>query len=539
MTTTPSGRQKTSACDGVTTTFSNPSLGTASDLEVYLLNSSTDVNSAGTQLGEGTDYTVAADLSAITTTIAYPAGKYIRRWRQTTRAQDVVIKANEGVPAATQEGALDRLSRVDEEQDDDITSLTTRAFLAPVGENGGTVPSVSARAGQYAFWDVDGNLIGVVAMSSADAAALATLAAVTGAALIGVATGGSLQAQLDKINTKDEGILPASDSYTPFIISKTATANASGTSDWRSIVLVANLIGTHGALQFNGENTQLNALHSAGTLSFMIQRQGYLALGAPSTLTTTGDVSNAQWMQGHISHTGTGHMGFGAVYSSLGPDLDVGTGTMDLFHAFHSDDLSGGNNSNRFTDSSIGFFQANSGLSNKLLAGFRSQMSSGANRWTFYHDGGADSAMIGALAIGKLTNPTEKLDVHGNIVADGNIRSTGGRIGYGAGAGGAAVQLTNKGTGVINNKVTGQITLVNSALAAGAIVTFTLSNSFITPDSEVRVWVKSGFAAPASYRVSSEGNASGSRTIIVENKTAGSLSEAIVLGFNVVEGQIA
>jgi hypothetical protein len=112
-------------------------------------------------------------------------------------------------------------------------------------------------------------------------------------------------------------------------------------------------------------------------------------------------------------------------------------------------------------------------------------------------------------------------------------------IGYITGAGGTVTQLTSKSTGVTLNKICGAITLNAAALAANAVVSFTLTNSTIAPDDEVIVRVKSGFATPATYRAWAEGNASGSRTIILQNISAGSLSEAVVLGFAVIKSASA
>lgn len=98
----------------------------------------------------------------------------------------------------------------------------------------------------------------------------------------------------------------------------------------------------------------------------------------------------------------------------------------------------------------------------------------------------------------------------------------------------AATQATSKATAVVCNARTGQVTMNNASLAANTVVSFTLTNSFIPADARVFAWIKSGNASAGSYRVQVEGNAAGSRTIVVENKTAGPLSEALVIGFEVV-----
>jgi hypothetical protein len=105
----------------------------------------------------------------------------------------------------------------------------------------------------------------------------------------------------------------------------------------------------------------------------------------------------------------------------------------------------------------------------------------------------------------------------------------------GATGGGSVTQSTSKATGVTLNKPCGSITMNNAALAANTTVAFTLTNSTIAADDNVVVRVKSGYATAATYRAWAEGNASGSRTIILQNISAGSLSEAVVLGFTVIK----
>lgn len=112
-------------------------------------------------------------------------------------------------------------------------------------------------------------------------------------------------------------------------------------------------------------------------------------------------------------------------------------------------------------------------------------------------------------------------------------------VGYGTGAGAPVSQATSKSTGVTLNRPCGQITMNNAALAANTAVSFTLTSNAIAADDDVRVWVKSGNATPATYRAWSEGNSAGSRTIVLQNISAGSLSEAVVLGIAVMKAVTA
>lgn len=109
-----------------------------------------------------------------------------------------------------------------------------------------------------------------------------------------------------------------------------------------------------------------------------------------------------------------------------------------------------------------------------------------------------------------------------------------GGIGYASGAGGTVAQAGNKGNAVTLNKLSGQITTVNSALAAGAEVSFTLNNTFIAATDVVYVTIQSGGTAGA-YLVSVGATAAGSCSITLSNASAGSLSQSLVLNFIVLK----
>jgi hypothetical protein len=107
------------------------------------------------------------------------------------------------------------------------------------------------------------------------------------------------------------------------------------------------------------------------------------------------------------------------------------------------------------------------------------------------------------------------------------------------GSGGTVAQATGKTTGVTLDKRTGQITMeATGSIAAGAIASFTLTNSTIGADDVVHVQRKSGGTAGA-YRVWCDSSAAGSCVICVENRTAGPLAEAVVLQFRALLGAVA
>jgi hypothetical protein len=122
-----------------------------------------------------------------------------------------------------------------------------------------------------------------------------------------------------------------------------------------------------------------------------------------------------------------------------------------------------------------------------------------------------------------------------NIIFDANL-GYNPLIGYanGSGAGGTVTQATSKSTGVTLSNPAGQITMNAAALAAGTIVSFTLTNTFIAATDVLLLNHVSG-GTPGSYSLNAQCGA-GSATINVRNNTAGSLSEAIVIAFVVVKG---
>jgi hypothetical protein len=111
-------------------------------------------------------------------------------------------------------------------------------------------------------------------------------------------------------------------------------------------------------------------------------------------------------------------------------------------------------------------------------------------------------------------------------------------IGYATGAGGTVTQITSKSTTVVLNKITGAVTMQAAALAGGAKVSFTVTNSTVAATDGVVVWIASGGTANA-YRANVVAVGAGSFAVAVENITAGSLSESPVVGFAVIKSVTA
>ena len=109
-------------------------------------------------------------------------------------------------------------------------------------------------------------------------------------------------------------------------------------------------------------------------------------------------------------------------------------------------------------------------------------------------------------------------------------------IGYSTAAQGAVTQATSKSTGVTLNKSMGKITMNGAALAAGATVLFTLTNSKISANDVVIVNLGAAGTSGAYWPyVANVGT--GTAVIGLYNNTAGSLSEAVVVSFAIIHGQ--
>lgn len=111
------------------------------------------------------------------------------------------------------------------------------------------------------------------------------------------------------------------------------------------------------------------------------------------------------------------------------------------------------------------------------------------------------------------------------------------KAGYVTGEGGTVTQATSKSTAVTLNKKCGTVTMHNAALAADAIVSFTLTNSTIAA-TDVLILNHASAGTAGKYALNAQA-AAGSASINVTNISAGALSEAIVIRFAVVKAVAA
>ena len=126
-----------------------------------------------------------------------------------------------------------------------------------------------------------------------------------------------------------------------------------------------------------------------------------------------------------------------------------------------------------------------------------------------------------------------RIDTSGNVL----VTSPAG-LGYGTGSGGSVTQLTSKSTTVTLNKPCGQIAMNNASLAAGATVSFVLSNSLVSVNDIFVVTLGNGTYSPSAYNV--WGYASnGACGVFIKNISGASLSEAVPLNFAIIKGAIS
>lgn len=162
----------------------------------------------------------------------------------------------------------------------------------------------------------------------------------------------------------------------------------------------------------------------------------------------------------------------------------------------------------------------------------------------------------GKLLLGLDTNDFIRIGVSGDAptivgsipsgasLGNGDIGTQGQSLsglpfGYlaGCGAGGAVTQSMSKTTGVTLDTSTGQITMNGAPLAAGAIVSFTLTSDKIAANDLLVLNHVSG-GTPGAYLLNGRCGV-GAATLDVRNNSSGSLSEAIVIAFAVIRGALS
>lgn len=123
--------------------------------------------------------------------------------------------------------------------------------------------------------------------------------------------------------------------------------------------------------------------------------------------------------------------------------------------------------------------------------------------------------------------------------------------GYVPGMGGTYTQSSSKSTAITAtatghpNPLSGTITMNNASLAAGTtgttgVVAFTVTNANVAANDYINIQHDSGGASGSigSYTVTAT-PAAGTFVVNVRNNTAGALTDALVLRFFILKGQVA
>jgi hypothetical protein len=170
-------------------------------------------------------------------------------------------------------------------------------------------------------------------------------------------------------------------------------------------------------------------------------------------------------------------------------------------------------------------------------SGFSRYVPTGQQAYDFYFVNGVEVARIVGEAFGIAFNTGSSSTERLRIDTSGSVLVTNpAGLGYGTGSGGTVTQATSKSTAVTLNKPTGQITMNAAALAAGATVGFSLTNSVTGINDTCIVNIKYGSVAdPANYNIWAVPTSTGP-LIYVKNISAGSLSEAAVINFAIIKG---
>ena len=125
----------------------------------------------------------------------------------------------------------------------------------------------------------------------------------------------------------------------------------------------------------------------------------------------------------------------------------------------------------------------------------------------------------------------------GNVSIVGDL-AVAGTLGYQTGVGGSVVQLTDKTTTVTLDKPCGSIQLASQSIAAGAEVSFTLLNSYITDRDVVAVSIRSN-ASAGTYVAQCDLVDNGQCRISLSNISSGPIDQQVVLNFVIIKSVAA
>jgi len=279
--------------------------------------------------------------------------------------------------------------------------------------------------------------------------------------------------------------------------------------------------------------TANGAITGATKTKLTYDAKGLVTVGADATTADIADSTNKRYVTdaqltviGNTSGTNTGDSSGHSALAPINnpsfttnittPAITLGatalTSTAAEYNNLHGLTLSGSNTGDNAANSSSMYIGTTSHALNR---------SSGAE----------------TLAGITLTTPVIGAATGTSVVLTGAITSSGAGIGYATGAGGTVTQGTSRATGVTLNKLCGNITMFSAAVAAQAVSTFTLTNSFIAATDMIVIrHISTTNGGAWNFSVVA---AAGTAAITVRNVTTASITEATPLRFTVIKGVTA
>lgn len=310
---------------------------------------------------------------------------------------------------------------------------------------GGTLVIVtSGTANANSFWQIDGYgelVIGTDDITfeatsgniSLQADLASTASASVGAGMVGFDDANSYAAgtagyELRKLNTRNLGtIAGGGNTVTGIDIDTTVTANADGLSDFRGIVNKTVVAGANSMAEVDGFTGQLEIQTTGGTLTHGFAIKAYSRLGnAALGIAETGTITAFDVINGHIANEGNDAIGTAIVFRADSLDLIDGTGTITDAYGVGIGNFG---HATRVTGNAVGVAVNDMTAGASKTIAFWSQMVDGTNKWSFYANSSAPSALGGRLAVGSTTRPTDTLDIDGHIKA---IRGASAKLATGS-----------------------------------------------------------------------------------------------------------
>ena len=469
----------------------------------------------------------------------------------------------------------------------------TTTLATVYSDNGITTqsnPLTTSATGFYSFYAADGrydlsiqktgyttvNLTDISVDDAADASTInaTTLTATTGTIATLNSTNGTIATLNATTATLTSATIPTLGSTTATVSTLNATTvNATGqvtlggaaNSESVKVLNVASQVNRH---EFYGSVTGANAKYtiagSDANISLDINAKGSGGIflkgyGGASTIAnfntqTSADVnylqitSSATTTPAKITAVGTDTnisisyvskgTGSHAFFAGASPVFNI-TATSSPVNFINLTSANTGNPAYLFatgTDANVGLILDTKGTGGIRFATGGSQV----NQFTVAH---AASAVNYIQAQGAATAGSPNLSVLGtdaNISltlaakGTGNILSTLGALGYGAGAGGTVTKLTSRTTGVTINKPSGQITLFSAAGSTTA-ASFTVTNSYVGAQDTISISQASG----TNLYVTSVTTVSAGSFVITFYTTGGVSTDSPVFNFNVTKGSSA